>query len=69
MRTLTVVLAASMLLSTAIAQDEEALGFKVDRTGIRWKLPFKTAHVAAKESGRLLLIKPIAFGTGPDGRW
>lgn len=40
-----------------------------DRTGIEWALPFKTAHQRASEQKRLLLIKPIAFGTSKDGGW
>lgn len=41
----------------------------LDRTGIRWTLPFKEALVRAKAEHRLLMIKPIAFGTTPDGGW
>ena len=40
-----------------------------DRTGIEWSLPFPAAMKRAKEERRLLLIKPIAFGTSTDGGW
>lgn len=36
---------------------------------MKWVLPFKQARAAAAERGRLLLIKPVAFGTSPDGGW
>ena len=40
-----------------------------DHTGIRWVLPFTAAKAKAHEEQRLLLIKPIAFGTSKDGGW
>ncbi len=40
-----------------------------DRTGIRWVLPFDEANAAAAKHGRLLMIKPVAFGTKPNGCW
>jgi len=40
-----------------------------DHTGIRWYLPFRTARDASADQGRLLLIKPVAFGTTLDGGW
>jgi hypothetical protein len=40
-----------------------------DKTGVRWVLPFKQAQATAKEQKRLLFIKPVAFGTTPDGGW
>lgn len=40
-----------------------------DRTGLEWVLPFKEARKAASERNRLLLIKPVAFGTSSDGGW
>jgi len=40
-----------------------------DRTGMQWVLPFKQAREKAKQGRRLLLIKPVAFGTSPDGGW
>lgn len=41
----------------------------LDRTGIRWVLPFEVARARAATEKRLLLIKPIAFGTTADGGW
>ena len=40
-----------------------------DHTGMAWVLPFKQAQKQAAETKRLLLIKPVAFGTSPDGGW
>jgi len=41
----------------------------LDRTGIEWALPFETARKRAREEGRLLAIKPVAFGTTVTGCW
>jgi hypothetical protein len=41
----------------------------LDRTGIRWVVPFDTARAEARERQRLLLIKPIAFGSNREGCW
>lgn len=41
----------------------------LDRTGIQWLLPFEAAQAKAATAKRLLLIKPIAFGTTADGGW
>ncbi len=40
-----------------------------DRTGIRWDLPFERAKTRSVAENRILLIKPIAFGTSADGGW
>ncbi len=40
-----------------------------DKTGMRWELPFPKALERAKNGSRLLMIKPIAFGTSKDGGW
>jgi hypothetical protein len=40
-----------------------------DKTGMRWELPFPKALERAKAESRLLMIKPIAFGTSKDGGW
>ncbi|MAG56854.1 MAG: hypothetical protein CMJ83_11225 [Planctomycetes bacterium] len=40
-----------------------------DKTGMKWVLPFKAAHRMAETQGRLLVIKPIAFGTDAKGGW
>ncbi|HIF39622.1 MAG TPA: hypothetical protein EYQ74_00815 [Planctomycetes bacterium] len=41
----------------------------LDRTGIEWALPFEAAQKRAREEGRLLAIKPVAFGTTVTGCW
>jgi len=40
-----------------------------DHTGVQWALPFPKALERAQSEQRLLLIKPIAFGTDKDGGW
>ena len=40
-----------------------------DKTGVAWVHPFTDALKKSKDSGRLLLIKPIAFGTDDAGGW
>ena len=40
-----------------------------DKTGLLWVLPFERAREQAKAHKRVLLIKPVAFGTTPDGGW
>jgi hypothetical protein len=58
---ITTALLAALLFDTADASR--------DRTGIDWVLPFPAAQKKAKDGQRLLLIKPIAFGTSKDGGW
>lgn len=41
----------------------------LDHTGIAWALPFDRARAAGRQNRRLLLIKPIAFGTDAAGGW
>ena len=60
---------STLLLALGIAAGIGTAGECRDKTGMKWVLPFKQAHAAAKERGRLLMIKPIAFGTTPDGGW
>lgn len=40
-----------------------------DRTGITWTTPFESALSLAQSAKRLLVIKPVAFGTTPEGCW
>ncbi|MEE8467908.1 MAG: hypothetical protein V3T22_05605 [Planctomycetota bacterium] len=42
---------------------------QLDKTGMQWVLPFARARKVAAERKRLLMIKPVAFGTSPDGAW
>ncbi len=64
---LAIALAAAL---PANAQDADSkLPFAPDQTGLDWVLPFKKALAKAKQEQRLLVIKPIAFGTDKDGGW
>ena len=60
-------LALFPLALVASAENDHPLS--KDRTGMTWVLPFKQAQKTAAEQKRLLLIKPVAFGTSPDGGW
>lgn len=54
-----------MLAAALLAQD----GGCLDKTGVEWTLPFPKALERAKAGKRLLMIKPIAFGTDKKGGW
>ncbi len=71
-------LAAAVVAGWTIALAAPALGFQdaraehplaFDRTGVEWALDFSEARDRARASNRLLMIKPVAFGTTPDGGW
>ena len=36
---------------------------------MKWVLPFSKAQEKASADKRILLIKPVAFGTSRDGGW
>jgi len=57
---------ATLLLTGTLARAADGAR---DQTGIQWVLPFPEALKKAKAERRLLLIKPIAFGTSKDGGW
>ena len=40
-----------------------------DHTGIEWTFPFEEAYQRAQREHRILMVKPIAFGTTRDGGW
>jgi len=61
------VLAVVILAMPCAAQESGSKN--LDKTGIRWQLPFEQALEKAKKEKRLLLIKPVAFGTSRDGGW
>ena len=65
----TIALLSLLLFSpSAVVQEEEgALG--KDKSGMKWALPFTAAKKASADGRRLLLIKPVAFGTSSDGGW
>ena len=68
MRALPFVIALAATLPVH-AQGADKLPFAPDQTGLDWVLPFKKALAKAKQEKRLLVIKPIAFGTAKDGGW
>lgn len=51
------------------AADAADSPLSLDRTGLNWVLPFEKARTTAGENNRLLMIKPVAFGTSLDGGW
>ena len=53
-------------MEVALAQDS---CLEADKTGMAWVHPFEQALEKAKTDVRLLMIKPVAFGTTPDGGW
>ena len=55
----------ALFILAAFGMAEEPL----DKTGLRWVAPFDKAIEKAKTEKRLLMIKPVAFGTPPDGGW
>ena len=60
-------LALLLLVLPAFSQEQPSKN--LDRTGVRWVVPFEDALAQAKAQKRLLVIKPVAFGTSPDGGW
>ncbi len=60
------VLTWALVATIAVADEPRAVR---DQTGVQWVLPFRAAAAKAEADGRLLLIKPIAFGTAADGGW
>ena len=56
-----------LLFAAQLVQDEAPVC--KDKTGLAWIHPFSDAQKKAKDSGRLLMIKPIAFGTDDAGGW
>ena len=62
-------LLAALLLPAAFAAADETHPLNKDKTGMKWVLPFPKAQETAKQQGRLLMIKPVAFGTSADGGW
>ncbi|MHC4958459.1 MAG: hypothetical protein ACYTGN_08780 [Planctomycetota bacterium] len=53
----------------SLALNAPANPLVLDKTGLKWVVPFKVAEKKAQEDARLLLIKPVAFGTSSDGGW
>ncbi len=57
------------LLALALAAQDDASERQKDRTGVAWVTPFTKALEKATKEKRLLMIKPIAFGTSKNGGW
>lgn len=60
---------AGLALALPLAAQETGNPLSKDRTGMPWVLPFEEAWKTAHARKRLLLVKPVAFGTSPDGGW
>ena len=56
-----------LLLSTSVLAGDHVL--EKDKTGMRWVYPFNKARLKAKADNRILLVKPVAFGTDRKGGW
>ncbi len=66
---MTLTVLCAMTLPSVAGEDEAPARLSMDKTGLRWIEPFTNAHAAAKAQKRLLFVKPIAFGTKPNGCW
>ncbi len=42
---------------------------RLDRTGIRWVLPYERTQATARKTNHPMLIKAVAFGTTKSGCW
>ncbi len=60
---------ALLLVAVLAAQGTDQNPLALDRTGLVWTLPFEAARERSEAEKRLLMIKPVAFGTTPDGGW
>ncbi len=70
MRTsLPLAVALAVALPAHAQKGSDKLPFAPDETGLNWVLPFQKALAAAKQQNRMLVIKPIAFGTDKAGGW
>jgi hypothetical protein len=59
----------ALVAAAGATAPSHAGGDALDRTGIRWVSPFAEAKKKAEAEQRLLLLKPIAFGTEKNGCW
>ncbi|MHC4955556.1 MAG: hypothetical protein ACYTGZ_17025 [Planctomycetota bacterium] len=59
----------SLIVLFVPAYAQEARSKNLDKTGLQWVVPFEDALAKAKTQKRILVIKPVAFGTSPDGGW
>ena len=58
-----------LLLTAVLTPAADDHPVTLDRTGIEWAIPFASALDRARAQERLLLIKPVAFGTTKSGCW
>ena len=66
---MTIALLSLLLFSPSSVVQEQESALDKDKSGMKWVLPFTAAKKASADGRRLLLIKPVAFGTSPDGGW
>ncbi len=59
-------MASSMALHSQVRED---IALSKDKTGMKWVAPFDDATAKAKKDQRILMVKPIAFGTDNKGCW
>ena len=69
MRAFALFMFAAALLAPALPAQADESCLSKDKTGMAWVHPFESALEKAKADNRLLLIKPVAFGTSQDGGW
>ena len=62
---------AAISHGSTFGQVAEGCALSKDRSGIPWTAPFTDAQTKAAKENRLLMVKPIAFGTdsGPPARF
>ena len=65
----TIALLSLLLFSPSSVVQEQESALDKDKSGMKWVLPFTAAKKASADGRRLLLIKPVAFGTSSDGGW
>jgi len=61
-------IAAAAIAALLVGAQDESPCSK-EKTGVSWVHPFGKALERAGAKSRLLMIKPISFGTSPDGGW
>lgn len=66
---MTIALLSLLLFSPSSVVQEQESALDKDKSGMKWVLPFTAAKKASADGRRLLLIKPVAFGTSSDGGW
>ncbi len=67
MKTLLIILIASGM--PLLGQVRKGIALSKDKTGMKWVAPFEDATAVALKNKRILMVKPIAFGTDKKGCW